>query len=219
MSGSTATRIVLSMFAGLLSVLTFTAPAQAAVEPATITGVSWTTIGTQYTNTDMAYVKTMHTDELKFPAYVAPKKKVVVKKAAPVSHTVSSSFKEILSGSLEMRALDIALTEIGKPYVYGATGPYSFDCSGLVYYIYHHVGYHGIARVAQAQYLQSQKVSRNDARPGDLVFFSDSSSNFYAFHVGIYLGHGMMVAAPHTGADVKIEAIKYVAPYIAFGRI
>lgn len=115
--------------------------------------------------------------------------------------------------SLEVRAMDIALTKQGDPYVWGATGPNAFDCSGLVYYAYTKRLGHRIPRIAQDQYNRSQHISYSNRRPGDLVFFGYGTHDL--FHVGIYIGvkyyHGawrsMMVAAPYTGARVRVEPI------------
>lgn len=230
MSGSTWIRSILAIIVGLLSLMSV-APAHADASPVkhgTAVVRSFSHDPTPFERS-MSYVHAvvyqpqtlmLHPVVAKNVPAPAPKPKPV-----PKHHNIVSQVtREVVAvaGNLETRAMDIALSEIGKPYVWGSTGPSSFDCSGLVYYAYHHAGYSGITRTTYTQYVQSQKVSQSDARPGDLVFFSSgpaSSNGGNVFHVGVYLGHGMMVAAPHSGASVEKESIKYVSNYISFGRI
>jgi len=91
-----------------------------------------------------------------------------------------------------------AQQQLGKPYVYGAAGPNSFDCSGLAMYCYAQIGI-SLSHGATDQQRQSTPVSLGDLRPGDLVFFGSSS---YSHHVAIYAGGGSVIEAPHTGAVV-----------------
>lgn len=114
--------------------------------------------------------------------------------------TVSTAYS---TSSLGARLVSLAASHAGAAYVYGGSGPYSFDCSGLVQYIYGQLG-RSVPRTAQAQYDASTKIATTAARPGDLVFFGGTSS---IYHVGIYAGGGMMWAAPHTGAVVSLQKI------------
>ncbi|MGF7234694.1 MAG: C40 family peptidase, partial [Frankia sp.] len=107
------------------------------------------------------------------------------------------------ASSLGSQLVALAASHAGAPYVYGGSGPSSFDCSGLVQYIYHQLG-RSIPRTAQAQYDFSTKIPQANAQPGDLIFFGGTSS---IYHVGIYAGGGMMWAAPHTGTVVQLEKI------------
>ncbi len=99
-----------------------------------------------------------------------------------------------------------AKTFVGRyPYVYGGQSPTTgFDCSGLTYYIYRHYG-RLIATTAQGQYNQFRRIGLSDARPGDLIFFHDGSG--YVFHVGVYEGSNMMVAAATPQDGIRYQGI------------
>jgi cell wall-associated NlpC family hydrolase len=94
-------------------------------------------------------------------------------------------------------ALDWARKQLGKPYSFGATGPGSFDCSGLTLGAWKAAGV-TINRTSQAQFRNGRAVSRDDLQPGDLVFFYSGIS-----HVGMYVGDGTIIHAPHPGAGVR----------------
>ncbi|MFI6456901.1 NlpC/P60 family protein [Streptosporangium amethystogenes] len=94
-----------------------------------------------------------------------------------------------------------ALTQQLKPYVWGAEGPNSFDCSGLVMWAYQKVGI-SLPHYTGNQWTAGTHISRNDLRPGDLVFFYSD-----LHHVGIYIGAGLMVHAPRTGDVIHIATI------------
>jgi len=101
------------------------------------------------------------------------------------------------------KALAFARAQIGKPYVWGATGPDSYDCSGLTQAAWKAAGV-DLPRVTYDQVDAGTTVSLADAQPGDLVFFYDDIS-----HVGLYIGNGMMIHAPKPGAYVREESIYY----------
>jgi cell wall-associated NlpC family hydrolase len=101
------------------------------------------------------------------------------------------------------KALAFARAQIGKPYVWGATGPGSYDCSGLTQAAWKAAGV-TLPRTTWDQVNAGTTVSLADAQPGDLVFFYDDIS-----HVGIYIGNGMMIHAPKPGAYVREESIYY----------
>ncbi|MFC4591309.1 C40 family peptidase [Sphaerisporangium corydalis] len=94
-----------------------------------------------------------------------------------------------------------ALTQQLRPYVWGAAGPTTFDCSGLVLWAYQKVGI-SLPHYTGDQWTAGTHVSREDLRPGDLVFFYSD-----LHHVGIYIGGGMMVHAPHTGDVVRVAPL------------
>jgi cell wall-associated NlpC family hydrolase len=91
--------------------------------------------------------------------------------------------------------------------VWAADGPGSYDCSGLTMRAWERGGV-ALPHYSVAQYAQSQKVSLGELRPGDLVFFASSHSDYRSiFHVGLYLGGGEMIEAPYTGENVRISSI------------
>lgn len=92
--------------------------------------------------------------------------------------------------------------ELGKNYVYGATGPNTFDCSGLVQYVYGQNGIH-LPRTSKEQGKVGQTIPKGQQAPGDLVF-SNWDSNPDIDHVSVYIGGGQVIEAPHTGAQVRI---------------
>lgn len=111
-------------------------------------------------------------------------------------------------------AIAYAYAQIGKPYVWGAAGPDSFDCSGLVMQAWARGGFY-FDHLAQDQYAATARVAISALQPGDLVFFGTPDD---VYHDGIYVGNGQMVDAPHTGADVRVEGI-YWSDLLAGGRV
>jgi cell wall-associated NlpC family hydrolase len=100
-----------------------------------------------------------------------------------------------------------ALGQLGKPYRWGAAGPDAFDCSGLVLRAWQAAGV-VVPRVAADQYDAGGHVPVSEAQPGDLVFFADDASDPATIvHVGISLGGGRMIDAPHTGAVVRFDTV------------
>jgi cell wall-associated NlpC family hydrolase len=108
------------------------------------------------------------------------------------------------------KAVAVAMAQLGSPYVWGAEGPGTFDCSGLTSFAYAAAGV-TIPRVSRAQfaaYAGMRSVDPLHLVAGDLVFFADSPGNPATIHhVGMYIGKGMMVEAPHTGAVVRTSSI------------
>lgn len=98
--------------------------------------------------------------------------------------------------------VDFAYTLIGTPYVYGATGPNAFDCSGFTSYVYRHAAGIDITRTTWSQYGQGVPVSYSELQLGDLVFTYDLG------HVGIYVGGGQYIHAPQPGEGVKVSPIQ-----------
>ncbi len=106
-------------------------------------------------------------------------------------------------GSGNSSVVAIAQRYLGVPYVYGGASPSGFDCSGLAMYCYAQVGV-GLSHGATDQQHASTPVPISALQPGDLVFFGNAS---YSYHVGIYVGGGSMIHAPHTGAVVSYGSI------------
>lgn len=99
------------------------------------------------------------------------------------------------------QAVAFAYSALGKPYVWGATGPSSFDCSGLTQAAWQAAGV-SLPRTTYTQINAGQRIARGQLAPGDLVFFYPGIS-----HVGLYIGGGKMIHAPHPGAPVRIAPI------------
>lgn len=107
----------------------------------------------------------------------------------------------------------------GIPYRYGGTTTAGFDCSGMTQYVYRHF-HKSIARTANAQFREFKRISKASARPGDLVFFHDSSNpGSYVYHVGVYEGGNNMVDSPHTGSTVGLRSFAWAGNTVTFGTI
>ncbi|MGW7204083.1 C40 family peptidase, partial [Streptomyces sp. NPDC054837] len=98
-------------------------------------------------------------------------------------------------------AVSYASSKLGSPYVWGATGPDAFDCSGLMQAAYRSAGI-SLPRTTYAQIDTGRRVARSELLPGDLVFFYSAIS-----HVGIYIGNGQMIHAPNPSAPVRVAPI------------
>ncbi|GAA1882872.1 C40 family peptidase [Streptantibioticus ferralitis] len=99
------------------------------------------------------------------------------------------------------QAVSFAHAQLGKPYVWGATGPNSYDCSGLTQAAWSAAGV-SLPRTTYSQINSGARVPASQLQPGDLVFFYSSVS-----HVGLYIGDGQMIHAPHPGAPVRISPV------------
>jgi len=129
--------------------------------------------------------------------------------------------KKAAGKTYDQVAAALALTLVGDPYAYGGTSPAGFDCSGLAQWVYRHTG-HGkrIPRMAEDQFLYFHPISHAAARPGDLVFFHDTSDmESYVYHVGVYEGGDMMVAAAVPGEGVRYQSFTWAGDTVSFGTI
>ena len=117
------------------------------------------------------------------------------------------------SSELIRRIIDITAQQIGIPYVWGGATPNGFDCSGLLKYSFGQAGV-SIPRVARDQQKASRKISYEELRPGDLVFW-----NYPATHVALYIGEGKIIESPRTGLNVRSRYIKPTEKGINYGRI
>ncbi|MBW5254271.1 C40 family peptidase [Streptomyces poriferorum] len=109
-------------------------------------------------------------------------------------------------------AVAFAYTALGKPYVWGATGPSSFDCSGLTQAAYRSAGV-SLPRTTYTQINAGRRVSQSELAPGDLVFFYSGVT-----HVGLYIGNGQMIHAPRPGAPVRVAPIDQM-PFAGATRV
>jgi cell wall-associated NlpC family hydrolase len=133
--------------------------------------------------------------------------------AVPAAPTVTTT--QHYSGNAAQIAVQAAEAELGKPYQWGASGPDTFDCSGLTMYAYAQAGI-SLPHFTGDQWNQGRHVSQGELQPGDLVFFEQSRG-----HVGIYLGGGRFIHAPHTGDVVKISSLTgwYASQYAGAVRL
>jgi cell wall-associated NlpC family hydrolase len=149
-------------------------------------------------------------------AVVKPAVKPVAKPAAaktPAASTSSSGASAstgVAASGVGARAVSIASRFLGTPYRYGGSSPRGFDCSGLVQYVYGQLGVK-LPRTAAAQAGAVKRIPRSQALPGDLVLFPGGG------HIGIYVGDGKMLDAPHTGTVVQIR--KIYSSNVSFGRV
>ena len=118
-----------------------------------------------------------------------------------------------MSVQARSRVVHVAASKAGTPYVYGASGPSAFDCSGFTRWVYAKVGRH-LPRTSSAQAGAVRHVSASDRRPGDLVFFS---SGGHVYHVAIYAGGDSVWHAPRPGESVHREHLWTHA--VSYGRV
>jgi cell wall-associated NlpC family hydrolase/LysM repeat protein len=139
--------------------------------------------------------------------YKAAPKKVTTKAKTTTKKTTS---KKVTSGTAA-RAASFAKAQVGKPYVYGATGPNSYDCSGLTQAAWRAAGIH-IPRTSQAQWHGLHRVDKADIRIGDLVVYYGGAS-----HIALYIGGGKVVEAPRPGRSIRISKM-YSQPVLGVVR-
>jgi peptidoglycan DL-endopeptidase CwlO len=108
-------------------------------------------------------------------------------------------------------AVDAALSQIGKPYQWGASGPDSYDCSGLTMWAWAHAGV-SLPHNSGAQYSATKRVPRPDLTPGDLLFYGNP-----IHHVTMYIGNGQMAEAPYAGSNVRVTSVAR-SDYVGAGR-
>jgi cell wall-associated NlpC family hydrolase len=119
-------------------------------------------------------------------------------------------------GMLGPQAVAIAKRYLGIPYVWGGSTPTGgFDCSGLVMYVYRQLGI-TLDHYAAWQFLEGTRIAEQDLQPGDLVFFEPKADG--PGHVGMYVGDGKMINAPHTGDVVRIVSIQGRSGYVGAVR-
>jgi cell wall-associated NlpC family hydrolase len=110
-------------------------------------------------------------------------------------------------------AVRVALEQQGDPYVWAASGPNSFDCSGLILFAYRAAGI-SLPHSSRSLRAMTKSISADELQPGDLVFGGSP-----VHHVGMYIGNGQMVHAPHSGDVVKVTSIYGTSKPVSFGRL
>ena len=123
--------------------------------------------------------------------------------ATETGTNTTTTVEDSTYASKAAKALAFARAQIGKPYVWGATGPGSYDCSGLTQAAWKAAGV-DLPRTTYDQSTAGTIISLTSARPGDLIFFYDNIS-----HAGLYIGNGMMIHAPKPGGYVREESVFY----------
>ena len=118
----------------------------------------------------------------------------------------NSSYNPPASSTSSVQAvLNLAYSKIGSPYVWGAEGPNSFDCSGFTSYVFRNAAGVSLPRTSSAQSGYGRTVSKSNLQAGDLVFFNTSGKG--VSHVGIYVGGGKMIHSPSSGKTVSVTSI------------
>ncbi len=151
---------------------------------------------------ELAAKKTQINSEIKRLQASMPKTTVSVAGCPTIEGVVNAAART---------AIRTACAQVGDPYVWGATGPNSFDCSGLTQFAYRAAGI-SLTHFTGAQWNEGRAIPRSEARPGDLVFFFSD-----LHHVGLYLGNDQMVHAPRAGKPVQVASINHM-PVAGFRR-
>ena len=136
------------------------------------------------------------------PAIHAPAGRLAAGRAPRTAHRI---VHRIVRATFGTRVILEARKHYGARYVWGAMGPYQFDCSGFTSYVFRKLGVR-LPRTAQEQYGATRHVSHAAARVGDLIFRYGRGGGIY--HVGIYAGRGRIINAPHSGTVVRMERIR-----------
>ncbi|MGD9959690.1 NlpC/P60 family protein [Nocardioides sp.] len=122
-----------------------------------------------------------------------------------------SRLPDISASGRAAAAVQYAMAQVGKAYVYGAAGPSAFDCSGLTMMAWAQAGV-GLPHSSSAQFSSGPRISESDLQPGDLVFYYSPIS-----HVGMYIGNGLIVNAENPSAGVKVTGL-HAMPYVGAVR-
>lgn len=150
-------------------------------------------------------------------AHLYAKGGYVVSAAAGAPAPVCQPDVAVAPSTFAATAISYAQQQIGKPYQWGGTGPDSFDCSGLVMMAYRAAGV-DLPRTAAQQWRWGPRIPPGQVQPGDLVFFAGGDGTpKNPGHVGIVIGHGLMIEAPSPGLDVRITSYTNASP-IGFTR-
>jgi cell wall-associated NlpC family hydrolase len=136
---------------------------------------------------------------------------VALRRSDVVLHTAGTSW-----GATRARVLAEARKFLGLAYLWAGTSGFGYDCSGFTYSAYAAYGVR-LARDADQQAVHGTLVARSALQPGDLVFFRSSATGPIS-HVGMYIGGGNMINAPHTGAVIRIDPVSSFANYAGARR-
>ncbi|MCQ4081262.1 C40 family peptidase [Streptomyces sp. RB6PN25] len=143
--------------------------------------------------------------------------KAAAEKAAQQAQSSASSASSAVSSSVSSASGSIAgvisflEAQVGKPYVYGSTGPDSYDCSGLTQAAFKTIGI-DLPRTSQDQSDTGTPVSLSNLQPGDLLFWGGQGS---AYHVGVYVGNGNFIAAQNPSEGIVLKPLSYSEPDFA----
>ncbi len=135
------------------------------------------------------------------------RQKEAAEQAAAARLTGSGGVSSAEYAAKAAKAIAFARAQLGKPYVWGATGPTSYDCSGLTQAAWAAAGV-SLPRTTWDQVKAGKRVSISDLEPGDLVFYNSDIS-----HVAMYIGGGQIIQAPHTGAVIDIQPVTEMPIY------
>jgi cell wall-associated NlpC family hydrolase len=131
------------------------------------------------------------------------------------NNSSNSSSNSLSTGnSIGEKLVNLAKSKLGCKYVWGATGPNTFDCSGLTSWCHKQVGI-SIPRTSLAQSKSGKAVNKSDLQPGDLIFWKTTSAE--VGHVGMYVGNGQFIHAPNSRSVVKIDSLSnsyYASRYV-----
>jgi cell wall-associated NlpC family hydrolase len=169
------------------------------------------TVTVSVSQADMAAVKALPATATAIPAVAQTPVEASVK--TEVKAAVKLTKAQIQQEKAE-RAVKVAKKHLGDPYRWGATGPHAFDCSGLIQFAWRKAGVRLPRTTWDMLSAVKKRVSWNNLKPGDLIFLEGGG------HVGIYIGHGKMINAPHTGTVVRIDKLNsyYRSSFVAAVR-
>jgi len=184
--------------------------AQTSAAGALATRTQAATVSRSSTRSQLRQTRTAAAQTASAPAAA---KTASVATAVPMAKAAPTTSGAQAAPAMGSAVVALASRYVGVWYRYGGSTPSGFDCSGYVQYVYSHLGFK-LPRTADQQLHAIRRISRSQARPGDLVFFVYGG---YASHVAIYAGDGMMYDAPHTGA--RVGKRKIYSATVVFGRV
>ena len=157
-----------------------------------------------FTGISISAAATVHADEISTNTVNTNDSLSDIETTTPVATTVK---KTSAADKKRNAIVKLAKKEIGKPYIWGATGPFAFDCSGLTTYVYKNAAHKILPRTTYGQITRGKTipVSTKTLKKGDLLFWGN-------YHVAIYIGHGKFVHAPAPGQNVKMQTLASFFP-------